>query len=103
MTTREDLKPIRSRRSVQEAMKDWKIRQQAASDNGTERTAYPPAESILRSLPRRQQSVPPDERKLWIPYVEQLPIRNTFWKSVRRLFTWMGLILFIVVGNFLDQ
>ncbi len=103
MTTQEEVKPIRARQSVYDAMKDWKIRQQAASGNGTERAAYPPAESILRSLPRRQQSVPPDERKLWIPYVEPLPIRNTFWKSVRRMFTWMGLILFIVVGNFVDK
>lgn len=103
MTTQEDLKPIRVRQSVFDAVRDWKTRQQAAAGNGLERSDYPPAESILRSIPRRQQSVPPDERKLWIPYVEPLPIRNTFLKSIRRMFTWMGLILAIVLGNFFDK
>jgi len=103
MTTQEDLKPLRVRQSVFDAVRDWKTRQEAAAGNGLERSAYPPAESILRSIPRRQQSVPPDERKLWIPYVEPLPIKNTFMKSVRRMFTWMGLILAIVLGNFFDK
>ena len=45
MTTREDLKPIRVRQSVFDAVRDWKTRQQAAAGNGLERSTYPSAES----------------------------------------------------------
>lgn len=103
MTTQEDLKPIHIRQSVFEAVREWKSRQNAVTDFGGERGEPPPAEAILRSMPRRQQSVASDERKLWIPYMEPLPIRNTFGRSLGRLFTWMRVILSIVLGNFFDQ
>jgi predicted unusual protein kinase regulating ubiquinone biosynthesis (AarF/ABC1/UbiB family) len=99
----DDVKPIRVRPAVFEAVRVWKNRQQAAAGSDEERSAYPPAESILQSIPRRQQSIPPAERKLWIPYVDQLPIRNTFGRSFIRLFAWMRVILTIGLGNFFDQ
>lgn len=103
MTTQEDLKPIHIRQTVFEAVKVWKSRQNAVAGLGGERGEHLPAEAILHSIPRRQQSVAPDERKLWIPYVEPLPIRNTFGHSFRRLFAWLRVILTIVLGNFFDQ
>ncbi|HEY5728955.1 MAG TPA: AarF/UbiB family protein, partial [Anaerolineales bacterium] len=103
MTTQEDLKPIHIRQSVFEAVMEWKSRQVAVTGFGGERGESLPAESILQSMPRRQQSVASDERKLWIPYMELLPIRNTFGRSLWRLFTWMRVILSIVLGNFFDQ
>lgn len=103
MAMREDLKQTRVRSSVFEAVRVWRNRQGVETGFGRERSAYPPAEEILQSIPRRQQSVPPDERKLWIPYVEQLPIRNTFNRSLVRLFAWLRVILTIGLGNFFDQ
>ena len=103
MAIQEDLKPTRVRPAVFEAVRVWKSRQKAVTGLGEEGSGYPPADSILQSIPRRQQSVPPDERKLWIPYVEQLPIRKTFGRSLRRLFAWMRVILTIGLGNFFDQ
>lgn len=100
---REDLRSTRVRSSVFEAVRVWRNRQSVMTGFGRERSGYPPAEEILKSIPRRQQSVPPDERKLWIPYVEQLPIRNTFSRSLARLFTWLRVILTIGLGNFFDQ
>jgi len=94
---------MRVRPAVFEAVRVWKKRQKAVAGLDEERSAYPPAESILQSLPRRQQAVPPDERKLWIPYVDQLPIRNTFFRSFIRLFAWLRVILTIALGNFFDQ
>lgn len=103
MTVREELKPLRARRVVSDAVKEWKGRQKAATGSGNGRGEYPPAEAILRSIPRRQQSVPPDERKLWIPYVEPLLVQNTFIRSAMRLLAWIRVILTITLGNFFDK
>ncbi len=103
MAVQEDIKPIRVRQSVFDAFKVWKSRQETVAGIGGERSVYPPAKDILQSIPRRQQSIPPDERKLWIPYVEPLPIRNTFTQSIGRLFSWLGMIFTISFGNFFDQ
>lgn len=103
MVIEEELKSIRVRPAVYQAVREWKKRQKAVADLDGVRSEYPSAESILQSIPRRQQSVPPAERKLWFPYVEQLPIRNTFVRSLIRLFAWMRVILTIVLGNFFDQ
>lgn len=103
MAIQEEVKPMRVRPAVFEAVRVWKNRQEAVAGLDEARSAYPPAESILQSIPRRQQAVPPDERKLWIPYVDQLPIRNTFFRSFMRLFAWLRVILTIGLGNFFDQ
>ena len=103
MATEDDLKPIRVRQVVFDAVRVWKRRQEVVAGLGTEGGAYPPAESILQGIPRRQQSVPPDERKLWIPYVEPLVIRNTLGQNLRRLFAWLRVILTVVLGDFFDK
>src|SRR5512147_3106974 len=98
-----DLKPIRARQAVLEAVRVWKNRQKAAAGLDEAGGAYPPAEAILQSIPRREQSIPPDERKLWIPYVEPIPTNNRIGRSFIRLFTWLRLILTIGLGDFFDQ
>jgi predicted unusual protein kinase regulating ubiquinone biosynthesis (AarF/ABC1/UbiB family) len=103
MAIQEEAKPIRIRPAVFEAVQVWKNRQKAGSGSGEAGSGHLSAESILQSIPRRQQSIPPDERKSWIPYVEPLPIRNAFGRSVLRLFAWLRVILVIVLGNFFDQ
>ncbi|PKN94082.1 MAG: hypothetical protein CVU44_06670 [Chloroflexi bacterium HGW-Chloroflexi-6] len=103
MIADEDLKPISVRQAVFDAVRMWKKRQKAAAGSGGERGEPLPLEAILQSIPRRQQSVPPDERKLWIPYVEPLPARNTFGQSLGRLFVWLRLILAIGLGDLFDR
>jgi predicted unusual protein kinase regulating ubiquinone biosynthesis (AarF/ABC1/UbiB family) len=103
MTVQDDLRPITIRQSVREAVRVWKDRQKTVADVGGERVEVPPAESILQSLPRRQQSVPSDERKLWIPYVELFPVKYSFGQSLMRLFAWLRVILTIVPGDFFDK
>ena len=100
MAIREKVNPIRVRPAVFEAVQVWRNRQNAVAGLDKAGGGYPSAESILQSIPRRQQAVPPDERKLWIPYVDQLPIRNTFGRSFVRLFAWLRVILTIGLGNF---
>jgi ubiquinone biosynthesis protein len=96
-------KPIHIRESVFKAVRAWRTRQGAMAGLGVDGSGYPPAESILKSIPRREQMVPPDERKLWLPSVEPLSVRNTFIKSLIRLMTWFRLILTIVLGNLFDR
>jgi len=102
--TDKDMKPIRVRQSVFDAVRVWKSRQESVASISEERgVVYPPSDSVLRSIPRRQQSVPLDERKLWIPIVETLSIRNTFGQSFRRLFGWLRLIFTVLAGDFFDK
>lgn len=103
MITQDELRPIRVRQSVLEAVRVWKHRQKAAAGLDEARATYPSAEAILQSIPRREQAVPFDERKLWIPYVEPIPTKHTTSRSLIRLFTWMRVIFTIVLGNFFDQ
>lgn len=99
----QELKPVRARQAVFEAVREWKNRQKTDSGLDVERSDYPPAEEILQSIPRREQSIPPDERKLWIPQVEPLPFKKRMGQSLVRLLTWMRVILTIVLGDFFDK
>ena len=103
MTAQDGLRTIRARSSVVEAVREWRTRQMEAAGTGRERGVHPPAETVLRSIPRREQSVPLDERKLWIPQVEQIFARNLLIRSIGRLFVWQRVILAIVLGNFFDR
>jgi len=104
MTLQDELKPIHVRQAVFDAVREWKKRQDALAGIGEEGDGYfPPAESILRSIPRRQQSIPQDERKLWIPIVESISVGPTFGKSLLRFFQWMRLLFTIVLGDFFDS
>jgi len=105
VTLQEEVKrPIRARQSVIDAVRVWKKREKAAAgfgENGSE--PYPAAETILQSIPRRQQAIPPDERKLWIPNLEPLLVKDTLLRSLMRLFTWWRVMLTIGLGNFFDK
>jgi predicted unusual protein kinase regulating ubiquinone biosynthesis (AarF/ABC1/UbiB family) len=103
VTSQGDLKPLHVREAVYKAVRVWKDHQATQANLREERCDYPSAESILKSIPRRQQSIPPAERKSWIPYVEPLPSRNTFAQIFSRLFSWIRLVLTIVPGDFFDR
>ncbi|HKY55948.1 MAG TPA: hypothetical protein VJM08_16655, partial [Anaerolineales bacterium] len=96
-----DFRPVHVRQSVFDAVSDWKSRQKAAEDkrNGRGQLSI---EAVLQPIPRREQSVPPDERKLWIPLVESAAVNVSFGSSLRRLLTWLWVILRIWSGDFFD-
>jgi ubiquinone biosynthesis protein len=103
MITQEEGKPVGIRQSVFDAMRKWKALQYGETASGVERSTAIPQETILQSFPRREQTIPSDERKLWIPYVESFPVRNVAARSFIRMFSWIWVILKIVFGNLLDQ
>src|ERR671919_59278 len=97
-----DFRPVHVRQSVYEAVSAWKSRQKALEDkqNGS---GHPPVEAVLQPIPRREQSTPPDERKLWIPLMEPAAVQISFGRSLRRLLTWLWVILRIWLGDFFDK
>src|SRR5687768_1202191 len=92
-------RPVHVRQSVFEAVRVWKSQQKAVQDSGS----YPDMEAVLQPIPRREQSTPPDERKLWIPLVESAAIKISSGRSLRRLLTWLWVILRIWLGDFFDK
>ena len=92
-------RPVHVRQSVFEAVSVWKSQRKAAQDS----SSYPDMEAVLQPIPRREQSTPPDERKLWIPLVESAAIKISFGRSLRRLLTWLWVILRIWLGDFFDK
>lgn len=66
-------------------------------------TGYPAAESILRSMPRRNQSIDPHEGQLGLPYFQSLKFKSSFWQSLGRLFTWFRVIAIVWLGNLFDR
>src|SRR4051812_17391434 len=96
-------KPMHVRQSVADAVKIWQRQQELAEPTDVEPVAYPPSQTILQSIPRREQLIPPDSSRLWMPYLEPLPFKKSFWRSLGRVFTWLNLISTIVLGGLLDR
>jgi len=104
MTTQADSRPIQVRKSVFEAVNKWTQKREDLAQRAPQKgLAYPAAESILHSLPRREQLSNQDERQLWLPYVEPLVFKASFWRSVRRLFAWFGVLASIQLGNLVNR
>jgi ubiquinone biosynthesis protein len=103
MIIQRELKPPHVRQAVFDAVQEWKHRQKRAAGIGTEEGGYLPTESILHSIPRRVQSVPLDERKLWIPVMEPYPTSVSFFKSFGRFLIWLKVLLTIWFGNLIDR
>lgn len=104
MTTPADSRPIQVRKSVYEAVNKWTQKREDFTPRAPQKElAYPAAESILHSLPRREQLSNQDKRQLWLPYVESLVFKVSFWRSLRRLFTWFGVLASILLGNLGDR
>jgi ubiquinone biosynthesis protein len=97
-----NLRPVHVRQSVYEAVSLWKSRQKVAEDSRSD-NGHPPIEAVLQPIPRREQSTPPDERKLWIPLVEPDAVKISFGRSLMRLLTWLWVILRIWLGNVFDK
>jgi ubiquinone biosynthesis protein len=60
-------------------------------------------DSILHSLPRREQAIDPDHGRISLPLLEPVRFKTSLWKSLRRLFTWLRVIAGLMLGNFADR
>lgn len=102
-------KPPRVRKSVARAVEQWQQERekplQAAAPKEAAATpvSFPPTEEILQSLPRREQLRNLDERQIWLPFVEPLSVKVSFWRSLSRLVTWFRILAAIVLGTWGDR
>jgi len=103
MSTETPTKPIQVRQPVFTAMTAWLHRRQAPPDPALEVAVYPPAEAILHSIPQREQLIDPAERRLRLPYFETPTFRTSAWRSLRRLLTWLSVLLTLLFGNLIDR
>ena len=103
MRTQARLRPIHIRPSVFDAINEWQRKRASADGASLDPAAYPPAESILQSIPRREQLIDPDERRLWLPSLDHLVFKTSFWKSLGRLFAWMRLFATLFFGVLIDR
>jgi predicted unusual protein kinase regulating ubiquinone biosynthesis (AarF/ABC1/UbiB family) len=103
MNTQAGPKPIQIRKPVFIAMTDWLQRTKATADAADEVTVYPAAETILHHIPQREQPISADEGRLHLPYFEAPAFRTTLWQSLRRLLTWLTVLLTLLFGNLTDR
>ena len=96
-------KLIHVRQSVSDAVKVWQRARELVREAEAGPVEYPPVESILHSIPRREQLIVRHENRSWIPSVEPLLFKKSFWKSLSRLFAWFNLVNTIVFGTLLDR
>jgi ubiquinone biosynthesis protein len=102
MSAQAGTKPVHVRQSVFDAMNHWR-RHQEAAEAAIEMPGYPPAESILHSIPRRQQLIDPDEGRLGLPYYQPITIKTTLWRSLGRLLSWFRVLASVLLGNLFDR
>ena len=99
-------RPKQVRKSVFDAVNRWNQNREERVHNTQKmkkELSFPTSESVLQSMPRREQLTNQDERQLWLPTVESLVFKTSFWRSVGRLFTWFGMLISIILGNLSDR
>jgi ubiquinone biosynthesis protein len=96
-------KPARLRQRVVAATADWLQRHQAAAASAQPADHPASLDSILHSLPRREQAIDPARGRLSLPLVEPVRFRTSLWRSLRRLLTWLRVFAVVVFGNFSDR
>ncbi len=103
MSAQAGTKPVHIRQSVFDAMQHWLRRQESAAGTAVDQAGYPPAESVLHSIPRREQLIEPVEGRLWLPRYETLTFKTSLWQSLRRLMTWLRVLTTVLLGNLFDR
>lgn len=103
MKTKIYQKTISVRPAVKVAMARWRESQVKETNTAAESVEYPPLESILRPMDRREQLIDSDQRsQVELPAIKKLPHKISKWKSLGRMFTWLSLIFRYTSGNFFD-
>ena len=103
MGTRAEAIPVRIRQKVFDATADWLRRQEAFTSIVNPRESYASVESILHSLPRREQVIDPASGRLSLPLVESVRFRTSRWKSLVRLLAWFRILATVLLGDLADS
>jgi len=103
MSTPAGGEPARLRQLVFETLGEWRGHPTAlrAGSNGVDQPAS--LESILHSLPRREQAIDPTHGRLSLPLVEPIRFKTSLARSLRRLLTWLRVFAALLLGNFADR
>jgi ubiquinone biosynthesis protein len=96
-------RPISIRESIEDAISRQLHSHDTRAGAKIEAVKYPATESILRSMPRRKQSIDPNVGQLGLPYFQSLKFKTSLWQSLGRLFTWFRVIAIVLLGNLFDQ
>ncbi len=103
MTAQANPKAIPIRQSVSEAIELWLHRREPKATPAGGKESYPAVESILKSMPRRKQMIAHPEGQIWLPYYKPFAVNATFWQSLGRFLTWIGLLTNLLFGNLMDK
>ena len=103
MSTLADGKPARIRPAVRAATADWRQRRDAAAAGAVREVSSASLESILHSLPRREQVIDPASGRLSLPVVQPIRFKTSLGKSLGRLLAWFRVLATVFVGNFADS
>ena len=103
MSTRADGKPVDLRKLVFEANGEWLNRPAAMRGGGNGADDSASLESVLHSLPRREQAMDPAHGRMSLPLVEPIRFRTSLPRSLRRSFTWIRVLAALLLGNFADR
>jgi ubiquinone biosynthesis protein len=103
MSTLAARKSDRIRPQVLEATADWLRRREAPLAGVRHSENRSPVESILHSLPRREQAIDPALGRISLPLIEPIRFKTSLWKSLRRLLTWFRVFVAVLWGNFADR
>jgi ubiquinone biosynthesis protein len=63
----------------------------------------PSAQSILHSLPRREQLIRQYNGEFKLPYIPDLNLKADLWKTLRRLLTWFRVLVGFFLANLGDR
>ena len=63
----------------------------------------PSVETILRSMPRREQAIGQQAGSFRLPYIVSLNYRANSWKSLGRLLTWFRVLAYLMLSNLGDR
>ncbi len=103
MSTQAQVNRSRVAGPVFEGISQWLHRQERSIPSAQEAASFPAAESVLRSLPRREQVMDPARSRLSLPLIEPIQFKTSRIRSLGRLFIWLQLLLTVQLGNAFDQ
>jgi ubiquinone biosynthesis protein len=103
MNSQAGSRPVTQRRPVVRTIPRRVQHNKNEAGTASKTAEYPPAETILHSMPRREQLLDPHEGQLRLPYVQGTVHKPHLWQSLRRLLTWLHVLITVVLGNLMDR
>lgn len=102
MSIQAETRSILVRGAVRRAVSGWqRARREEAASARAINSLRP--EDVLKAIPSRAQRIDPEQRRQSLPYLEPLTFKTSIWRSLARLFTWLGIFSSVVFGNFADR